>query len=89
MTLPSRSHLNAYDKIDATHYAHASAGIQKLEVPFGFSTGEAGGLYQMWMRKGMVRQRECVYLLGRCMACHEDGQGGKERLSLGVVLFAC
>ena len=59
LELPSDRHLNAYDKLDPTHFAHASSGIKKIQVPFGMTTKEAAGMFEIWSRKGIVRRCEC------------------------------
>ncbi|ORY26490.1 mitochondrial ribosomal death-associated protein 3-domain-containing protein [Naematelia encephala] len=57
LALPS-THATAitpYTPLNPTHLAHASASIQRFQVPFGMSPVEAGGMAEIWQKKGWAR----------------------------------
>ncbi|WVR03081.1 hypothetical protein IAU60_000070 [Kwoniella sp. DSM 27419] len=52
LSLPSPSPVTPYTKLDPYHHAHASSGLQKVEVPFGMTSTEATGLFDLYAKKG-------------------------------------
>jgi hypothetical protein len=52
MSLPHPRAISPYDKLDPYHVDHASSGIRAIDVPFGMKPKEAGGMFDIWCRKG-------------------------------------
>lgn len=58
LELPSVDPITPYAKFEQIHLAHASSGMKKIEVPFGMTTKEAVGMFEIWSRKGLVPKGE-------------------------------
>ncbi|WVQ94151.1 hypothetical protein IAU59_001229 [Kwoniella sp. CBS 9459] len=52
LSLASPRPITPYTQLDPYHLAHASSGLKKIEVPFGMTSTEASGLFQLFARKG-------------------------------------
>ncbi|ORX35071.1 mitochondrial ribosomal death-associated protein 3-domain-containing protein [Kockovaella imperatae] len=80
--LESDRHLDPYDTIDPTHYAHATSGIKKIHLPYGMSTKEAAGMFEIWSRKGIVRRSTDETFMGTFAAA----AGNPKEMRRGVHL---
>ncbi|WVF66537.1 hypothetical protein IAT40_001277 [Kwoniella sp. CBS 6097] len=52
LSLSSPQPITPYTQLDPYHLAHASSGLNKITVPFGMTSAEASGLFQLFARKG-------------------------------------
>lgn len=60
LELDSTRPITPYTKMDSVHLAHATAPATKIEVPFGMSTQEAAGMFELWSRRGWTLKCECA-----------------------------
>lgn len=60
LELDSTRPITPYTKMDPAHLAHATAPATKIEVPFGLSTQEAAGMFELWSRRGWTLKCECT-----------------------------
>jgi len=60
LELPSVDPITPYATFEQTHLAHASSGMKKIQVPFGMTTKEAVGMFEIWSRKGLVPKGESM-----------------------------
>ena len=56
LSLPPAKFLSGYENLDAVHLAHASSQIQTIPIPFGMSSKEAIGMFEIWSRKGWTQK---------------------------------
>ncbi|KAK8844749.1 hypothetical protein IAR55_006599 [Kwoniella newhampshirensis] len=52
LSLPSTSPVTPYTPLDPYHFEHASSGLQKIEIPFGVTSQEAVGIFDLCAKKG-------------------------------------
>ncbi|WWD22697.1 hypothetical protein CI109_107190 [Kwoniella shandongensis] len=52
LSLPSTSPITPYTALDPYHLEHASSGLQKIDIPFGMTSKEAVGIFDLYAKKG-------------------------------------
>lgn len=87
LELPTKEAISPYYEFHKQHLSHASSGFKQLPVPFGMSTKEALGMFEVWSRKGLVGKCEFRYGLS-CEEVSFGGWGKRRRVLLRVDIGA-